>query len=128
MTTFSEIWDSEVKALAKACITEPKLVSLMNQSEDYETSKEEKEYLESISGKYKDAYGMYYISNMIWKVEHALADNRTELARIAIYPVYSVLDKPSYFEKVFLKNEDDEEWKKRKALRDGLYKLLHDVR
>ena len=69
MTKFSKIWDTEVKMLAKACVKEPELVRLMSQSEDYEPSKEEKEYLQSISGKYKDTYGMYYISNMIGKVE-----------------------------------------------------------
>ena len=48
MTTFSKIWDTEVKPLAKACVTEPELVRLMSQSKDYEPTQEEKEYLESI--------------------------------------------------------------------------------
>ena len=65
MTTFSTIWDTEVKKLAEACVTVPELVRLMGQSDDYEPSKEEKEYLESISKKYKDPYGMFYISEMI---------------------------------------------------------------
>ena len=32
----------------------------MSKGDGYEPSKEEKEYLESISEKYKDPYGMYY--------------------------------------------------------------------
>lgn len=124
MTAFSKIWDTEVKSLAKACVTEPELIRLMNQGEGYEPTKKEKEYLESISGKYKDAYGMYYISDMIWKVEHALADGRKEVANLAIAQVYEVLNRPSYFQNVFLSNENDEEWKTRAALRDGLYKLM----
>lgn len=126
MTTFSEIWDNEVSALAKACITEPKLVQLISKSEDYdELSKEEKEYLKSISGKIKDQYGMYYISNMIFRVEHALADDNMAMARLAIAEVYTVLNSPSYFKDVFQSNENDEEWKNRAALRDGLCKLMH---
>ncbi|MBO5141954.1 MAG: hypothetical protein J6C46_02965 [Clostridia bacterium] len=125
MTTFSKIWDTEVKQLAKACVTEPKLVRLMSQGEGYEPSQDEKEYLESISAKYKDIYGMYYISDMIWKVEHALADGRKAEACLAIAQVYEVLNGPSYFQNLFLGNENDEEWKTRAALRDGLYKLMY---
>ena len=125
MTAFSKIWDTEVKKLAEACVTEPKLVQLMCKGENYEPNEEEKEYLKSIKGKYKDKYGMYYISDMIWQVEHALADGREAMVELAIAQVYGVLNRPSYFQDVFKGNEDDEEWKTRAALRDGLYKLMH---
>lgn len=69
---------------------------------------------------------MYCISNMIWQVEHALADGREVIANLAIAEVYSVLSSPSYFQNVFLGNENDEEWKTRAALRDGLYKIIHN--
>lgn len=125
MSKFADIWDSEVKQLAVACVAEPKLVELMSRDEGYELSKEEKEYLSSIKGKYKDCYGMFHISNMIWQVEHSLADGRDHLAEFAISGVYEVLDRPSYFQNVFKGNEDDDEWKTRAALRDGLRKLLY---
>lgn len=125
MTTFSKIWDTEVKTLAKACVTEPELIRLMCQSEDYKPTEKEKEYLKSIEKKYKDIYGMYYISKMIWEVEFALADNRIEIAKLAIENVYAVLNSESYFQKVFCGNANDEEWKTRAALRDGLYKLIY---
>ena len=125
MTRFSIIWDTEVKSLAKACVKEPELVRLMGLSEDYKPSKEEKEYVQSLSGKYKDPYGMYYISNMIGKVEHALADGRTNIAELAIAQVYEVINRPTYFQNVFQGDENNEEWKTRAALRDGLYKLMH---
>ncbi len=125
MTTFSKIWDTEVKKLAEACVTEPKLVRLMSMGEDYEPNEEEKEYLKSIDGKYKDIYGMSHISDMIRQVEHALADAREAMAELAIAQVYDVLNSPSYFHNVFNGNENDEEWKTRAALRDGLYKLMH---
>lgn len=125
MTTFSKLWDTEVKQLAEACVTESKLIRLMCKRDSYEPSDEEKEYLKSMCEKYKDIYGMYYISDMIWRVEHALADGRQPMARLAITQVYSVLNEPSYFQNVFNGNEDDEEWKTRVALRDGLCKLMN---
>ena len=125
MTTFSKIWDTEVKKLAEACVTEPELVRLMSKGEGYEPNEGEKRYLESIKGKYKDIYGMYYISDMIWQVEYALKYEREEAARFSIVRIYEVLNSPSYFQNVFKGNEDDEEWKNRAALRDGLYKLIH---
>lgn len=125
MTTFSNLWDTEVKQLAQACVTEPKLIQLMGKSNSYEPTDEEKKYLKEMSEKYKDIYGMYYISDMIWRVEHALADRRQSMAGLAITQIYDVLNRPSYFQNVFSGNEDDEEWKKRAALRDGLRKLLN---
>lgn len=125
MTTFSKIWDTEVKKLAEACVTEPELIQIMCQDENYKPTEKEKEYLESVERKYKDIYGMYYISNMIWKVDHALADGRKEAAKVAITFVYETLSSESYFENVFHRNANDEEWKTRANLRDGLYKLLH---
>ena len=125
MSVFSEIWDTQVKQLAEACVTEKRLVELMSKDKSYNPNKEEKEYMKKISGKYKDIAGMYYISDMIWRVEHALADDRSEHAKLAIAQVYDVLNRPSYFHDVFKENEDDEEWKTRAALRDGLKKLLY---
>lgn len=125
MSVFSEIWDTQVKQLAEACVTEKRLVELMSKDKSYKPSEEEKEYMKKISGKYKDIAGMYYISDMIWRVEHALADDRSEHAKLAIAQVYDVLNRPSYFHDVFKENEDDEEWKTRAALRDGLKKLLY---
>ena len=125
MTTFSNLWDSEVKQLAHACVTEPKLIGLMCKGDSYEPTDEEKKYLKEMSEKYKDIYGMYYISDMIWRVEHALADGRQSMARLAIAQIYAVLNRPSYFQDVFNSNEDDEEWKQRAALRDGLRKIMN---
>lgn len=62
---------------------------------------------------------------MICKVEHALANDRNWVANLAITQVYEVLNSPSYFQNVFHGDENDEEWKTRAALRDGLYKLMY---
>lgn len=62
MTTFSKILDNEVRALANACMTEPKFIRLINPNESYELSKENLKYLKSISEKYKDLQATYSIS------------------------------------------------------------------
>lgn len=124
-TSFAQVWDNEVKKLAQACVTEPKLVTLMQKGDDYKPNQEEEAYLKEISEKgYKDIYGMYYISDMIWRIEHALADGRESLARLAAADVYAVLNGSTYFVNVFNSDESNEEWKTRKALRDGLDKLI----
>lgn len=68
MTTFSEIWSTDVKPLASACVEETRIVRLIGLGENYKPNQEEKEYINSVSGMYKDCYGMYYISEMIRKV------------------------------------------------------------
>lgn len=125
MQKFSKIWDTEVKPLAEACIKELEFIKLANKEENYEPTEKEKAYLKDIAEKYKDIYGMLYISDMIEKVEHALADGRKSAADLAISKVYEVLNRPSYFENVFQSNENDEEWKTRAALRDALYNLMY---
>lgn len=125
MTTFSKIWYTEVKPLAEACVAKPEFVQLMSQSKGYESTKKDKESPERIFRKYNDIYGMYYISDMICKVEHALANDRKWVANLAITQLYEVLNSPSYFQNVFHGDENDAEWKTRVALRDGLYKLMY---
>jgi hypothetical protein len=124
MSAFSTIWDNEVKALAQACVTDPKLVRLMMQSEGYKPTAEEEAYLNEVSGKYHDPYGMFYISDLIWRVEHALADGRECQANIALLNVYSALASSDYLPNVFKGDDTSEEWKSRVALRDGLKKLI----
>ena len=123
--SFSIIWDTEVKKLAQACVKEPKWVSLMMQDEDYKLTAEENEYVESMSKKYKDPAGMFYISELIWKVEHALADGRDCQAQIPILNVYSSLNSPDYLTKVFKGDNTGEEWKSMMALKEGLKKLIN---
>jgi len=125
MQTFSKIWSTEVKPLAEACLIDNKLVELLIKGDSYQPTESEMEYLNTIAEKYVDVPGIPYIYDMIVKVEHALADNRKESALFAITHVYTVLNSPSYFQNVFNSDENNEEWKTRKSLRDGLYKLLY---
>lgn len=125
MQTFSRIWGTEVKPLAEACLIDNKLVELLTRGNEYTPTEAEIEYLNTIAEKYADVPGIAYIYDMILKVEHALADNKKEAAMLAITHVYKVLNSPSYFQNVFNSDENNEEWKTRKALRDGLYKLIY---
>ncbi len=124
MSLFSITWDTEVKKLAQNCITEPEFVRLITIGNYDELSDEKKDYLKMVVEKYKDSAGMYYISNMIFEVEHALADGREAFARIPVISVYMTLNDESYFEDVFNGDDTSEEWKGRMALRDGLAKLI----
>lgn len=124
MTIFSTLWDTEVRALAEACVTEHEFVRLMHTSSDYEPSEEEKLYLKEIGNKYYDSYGILAISDLIWNVEHDLADGRESLARLPIINTYAALNSPDYLENVFKGNDTCEEWKLRMALRDGLKKMM----
>lgn len=125
MQIFSKIWSTEVKPLAEACLIDDKIVQLLTKGEDYQPTESEMEYLNNIANKYKDVPGIPYIYDMIIKVEHALADNKKDLAMLAITHVYTVLNSPSYFQRVFNSDENNEEWQTRKALRDGLSKLIY---
>lgn len=125
MTTFSKILDTEVRALANACMTEPKFIRLISPNESYELSKEDLKYLKSISEKYKYLQVINSISDMIWKAEHGLVDCRIEMIKIAILKVYEVLNKPSYFYNIFNGDENNEEWNNRLALQNGLSKLIY---
>ena len=98
-TEFAKVWDNEVKALAQACIEEPRMVGLMKR-------------------------GDYYQMN---KVEQALAYRQEARAIIACNNVYLVLDSNEYFKHMFNGDENNEEWKKRKALREGLKKIFEMI-
>lgn len=124
MTKFSEIWINEVRPLAVACICEPKLLKIIQKGETLELNHEDNEYLKSIQNKYKDIYGMFYIADMIWRVDSALEGASEVFAKIAVEQVYEVLNRESYFLNIFDGNKEDEEWIKRVALRDGLHKLI----
>lgn len=121
---FSITWDAEVKKLAQDCVKEPELVRILGMPEDYKLTDDEEKYLKSIEGKYKDPYGMYYISEMIWSVEHALEDNREYLAKLAVMKVYQAIISDNYLKDVFKSDKSSEEWKRIETLSNGLVKLI----
>ena len=125
MSAFSKVWEREVKSLAEACVTEPDLVRLMDQDENYSPSQKEKEYLGEVFRKYKDPYGMCCISHMISTVDRALKNQKLFVAKNAIIAVHEVLKSPSYFQEVFSGEVNNKEWKNILLLKNGLNKILH---
>ncbi len=122
--TFTELWDHEVRKLAEACVPERRVIEICAKGDDYTPTKDEKKYLEEMGDKYKDLLAMWYISDMIWRVEHALADNRLPIAKLAAMNIKTVLARPSYFQNVFKGDASSDEWKNLDALRQGLEKIL----
>ena len=126
MSTFSEIWFSEVRPLAEACISDPELVRIMcHHYSGHPLNPSEREYLRSTKDRYQDVYGMYFISDMVWRVENSLSNSRENMARLCALNVYSLLEAPNYCKNVFNGDEENEEWKSRKNLLRGLIKLLN---
>ncbi len=125
MSTFSEVWFSEVRPLAEACIPDHELIRILcRQGSNHPLNSSEIAYLKNTRGKYKDVEGMYFISDMIWRVEHSLASSREKMAKLCAMNVYSLLVAPDYCKKVFNGDEENQEWKSRKNLLCGLKKLL----
>ena len=125
MSQFSDLWDHEVKQLADACTPERRWIELCLKGDNYQPTDEEKQYVTELDKKYKDLWGQFYISQMAWRIEHGLMDQGRTLpaAMISIEEVLETLTSDSYFQNVFKGNAEDEEWKTRAALRDGLKKL-----
>ena len=124
MSIFSELWDNQVKELIESCITEPELVCLICVSESYVFNENEKEYLKEVVNKCKDPYGRFYVSDMIYKVEHALADRRKAMAGIAIMQVYNNINSDTYLKNVFNGDDENDEYKRTILLRDEFGKLI----
>lgn len=124
MSTFSSIWKNEVKGLATACIGEKDLVRLMLKPGSYNPTIEEEEYLQNVSNKCKDPYGMIFIFCMICDVEINLAHGKEEEARMIVKDIYEFLNSDKYISAIFKDDSSSEEYKTRIALRDGLKKLI----
>lgn len=123
MANFEELWDSKVKDLAIKCVNR-ELVLLLNQQNPTE---EQKAKVKEMSKPYKDVYGMMYISQMLWQVEHDLADQRDWKAKIAVINIYHVIspNNTEYWKDVFKDDLTSEEAQNLKNLAEGLQELLN---
>ena len=122
MAIFKDVWDDEVKALAKACVDD-KLVEMMGAAEcrGYATE-EEQNYVEALN--LKDPTAVWYVSKMIWRIEHDLADGRPKASLPSIIQVFETLNSDSYLKNVWDGDTSSEEAQKLFKLRDGLRNLL----
>ena len=123
MTNFSIKWDTEVKELARKCVNN-EFISLVAKGENGILTEDEEIKVEKLSKEIKDPYGMWYISDMIWRVEHALADNREHLAILAISNIYNTISTESYWTNIFNNDFSTDEAINIKNLKDGLKDLL----
>jgi len=123
MSEFSRIWYDEVKPVAKECILEPEYIRIMY-LDSFTLEDKDKKLLKDINSKYKDAYGMYYISNMINAIDNALSKNMEREAYMFISLVYSTLCSKDYFEKIFDGDSSTKEWQTRINLKNKLAKLI----
>jgi len=123
MTNFSIKWGTEVKELARKCVNN-EFISLVAKGENGTLTESEEIKVKELSEGIKDAYGMWYMSNMIWRVEHALADDREHLAILAVAEIHSTISSESYWTNVWNNDFSTEEAVNIRNLRDGLKELL----
>lgn len=123
MSKFSKVWYDEVRPIAKECILEKEYIRIMY-LDSFSLTETEKRILKDINSKYKDAYGMFYISNMINSIDNAIENNMENEAYMFISLVYSTLCSKDYFEKIFENDSSTKEWQTRINLRNGLAKLI----
>lgn len=120
---FINLWDTKVKQQVMKC--SPEYINIrMLESEDI--SKEEKQKLvkEMNSKGYKDLLAQFYIGNLVWAVEHALADNREDLNFLnSFMQVRDCLNSESYWQNVFKGDEESEEAKNLKELAQMMNEL-----
>jgi len=123
MTNFSIKWDTEVKELARKCVN-AEFISLVAKGENGTLTESEEVKVKELSEGIKDAYGMWYISDMLWRVEHALADDREYLAILTVSEIHSTISTESYWTNVWNNDFSTEEAVNIRNLRDGLKELL----
>lgn len=124
---FRELWDTKVKAQIAKCT--PECETIANIQRGFYTVEEATRLLREIKAKgYKDVYGQFCIGELIWVVEHALADDRQDLNFIQhFYQVHGCLNDEGYWTNVHKNDLTTEESKNLLILRDlinEMYKLL----
>lgn len=126
MTEFSILWDTKVKEAARKCVV-PEIVQLMMLSED-EATDEKINRLKELSDKYVDLLAQYYVSQMMWAIEHDLADGREVGGGVlSAMQVRDTMNSESYWQNVWIdkgKDVESEEARNLKALAVLLNELL----
>jgi hypothetical protein len=122
MTKFGVKWNLEVKKIANKCVNW-EFIGLVQKDENKTITEDEQEKLKDFGIKIKDAYSMWYIADMIRKVEQALADNRQYMARVAIISAYEIISKESYWKNTFKNDLSSDEAKNIKELESALGEL-----
>lgn len=113
-------WDTKVKPLAQKCL-DAEVLELFSAEEE---TPEIKKKAEELSKKYVDTTAMWYVSKLVWAMEHDLADDRFYLSALnAIMQVKGTLSSDSYWTNVW-KGQQNEERQNLEILRGALPELL----
>lgn len=123
MSRFSEKWITETRDLAIKCVNS-RFIELINKGENGTITDEEGKEVKVLSDTIKDAYGMWYISEMIWRVNHELGGRFAVKAELSAHEVYDVISKESYWTNVFNNKLDTEEAININNLKNSLAELV----
>lgn len=123
MSEISKIWYDEVRTLAISCILDNEYVKLITMDKSKLTDND-KTHIEEINLKYYDACGMYFISNMIKKIDDAFNADSDSKAYLYVSFIYSIFDSPKYLNEVFRGNDKCYEWNIRIKFKTGLKKII----
>lgn len=120
MEQFTKYWDKEVKPLALKCCEGAELIGELEKA----TTQEEKEAIKKKMDSHgkKDWLAPWHISQMIFYVEHDLADGRNPGLRM--FQVKGCLNSESYYNDVF-KGQDCEEMRNYRDLGKKLDEALN---
>lgn len=124
MASFYELWESEVKAQALACVN-TEVARIVTIQQEGNLTEEEKIKFKEFNKQYTDVLAQYYISKMCWYIEHDLAYGRDLKANMKIIAIYNCLTSESYWTNVFKNNTESEEAKNLLTFTTGLKRLLN---
>ena len=119
MNQFKLFWDTKVKPVARKCI-DRKVIELMNNKDNERLEKYRNEK------NIKDAYTMYKLSEMIFYVEHDLADGRDFFIIVRMNQATEVLNSEFYWKNVWKGDLSSEEAKNLLELA-GFLKEAQDI-
>lgn len=121
---FKSKWDNEVKKQAKIC---SKGYDLLCKLEYDNLSESEKVEISEEFNKLnvQDYNAVWYVGKLIWAVEHALADDRTDLNFInSTAQVNGCLNSESYWENVWKNDFSSEEASNLKLMGEMMKELM----
>lgn len=124
MSKFSEKWITETRDLAIKCVNN-RFIELINKGENGTITDTEGKEVKALSDTIKDAYGMWYISEMIWRVNHELGGRFEVKAELSAHEVYNTISKESYWTNVFDNKLDTEEAININNLKNSLAELVN---
>jgi len=101
MSAYSEYWDREVKVVAGKCVMVEVMELLRKNRQEVKVTSEDRVRFKELSSGRVDVPSMFYISDMMWAVEHSLADDRAGMGMLRVSEVHATLSDPEYWDHVW---------------------------